>query len=73
LSVFVLLHLLFAPLLRLLLRAPNVTLGASLLLYALVHVLGWTVPGWPNSHWAFNPLGWTTGRASHVFQRRIDP
>jgi hypothetical protein len=58
LSVFVLLHLVFAPLLWLLLRAPNVTLGASLLLYALVHVLGWTVPGWPNSHWAFNPLAW---------------
>jgi hypothetical protein len=58
LSVFVLLHLLFAPLLWLLLRAPNVTLGASLLLYALVHVLGWSVPNWPNSHWAFNPLAW---------------
>jgi hypothetical protein len=58
LPVFVLLHLLFAPLLWLLLRAPNVTLGASLLLYALVHVFGWSVPGWPNSHWAFNPLAW---------------
>jgi hypothetical protein len=49
LPVFVLLHLLFAPLLWLLLRAPNLTLGASLLLYALVHVFGWSVPGWPNS------------------------
>src|SRR6516164_7288803 len=58
LPVFVLLHLLFAPLLWLLLRAPNVTLGASLLLYALVHVFGWSVPGWPSSHWAFNPLAW---------------
>ena len=58
LPVFVLLHLLFAPLLWLLLRAPNVTLGASLLLYTLVHVFGWSVPGWPNSHWAFNPLAW---------------
>jgi hypothetical protein len=58
LPVFVLLHLVFAPLLWLLLRAPNVTLGASLLLYALVHVFGWSVPAWPNSHWAFNPLAW---------------
>jgi len=58
LPVFVLLHLLFAPLLWLLLRAPNVTLGASLLLYALVHVFGWSVAGWPDSHWAFNPLAW---------------
>jgi hypothetical protein len=49
---------LFAPLLWLLLRLPNVTLGASLALYALVQVFGWTVPAWPNGHWAFNPLAW---------------
>jgi hypothetical protein len=58
LPIFVLLHLLFAPLLWLLLRMPNLTLGASLALYALVHVFGWTVPAWPNSHWAFNPIAW---------------
>jgi hypothetical protein len=58
LPIFVLLHLLFAPLLWLLLRLPNVTLGASLALYALVHVFGWTIPAWPNGHWAFNPLAW---------------
>src|SRR5438067_3267760 len=58
LPIFVLLHLLFAPLLWLLLRAPNLTLGASLALYVLVHVFGWTVPAWPNSHWAFNPMAW---------------
>ena len=58
LPIFVLLHLLFAPLLWLLLRLPNVTLGASLALYALVQVFGWTVPAWPNGHWAFNPLAW---------------
>src|SRR5258708_37727368 len=55
---FVVFHLLFAPLLWLLLRAPNVTLSASLLLYALVHVFGWPGPAWPNSHWFFNPLAW---------------
>ena len=58
LPIFVLLHLLFAPLLWLMLRRPNVTLGASLVLYALVHIFGWTVPAWPNGHWAFNPLAW---------------
>ncbi|WMT79682.1 OpgC domain-containing protein [Bradyrhizobium sp. Ash2021] len=58
LPIFVLLHLLFALLLWLLLRLPNVTLGASLALYALVHVFGWTMPAWPNGHWAFNPLAW---------------
>jgi hypothetical protein len=51
-------HLLFAPLLWLLLRVPNLTLGASLLLYALVHLFGWTVPAWPNNAWFFNPLAW---------------
>jgi hypothetical protein len=58
LPVFVLLHLSFAPLLWLLLRAPNATLGASLALYVLVHAFGWTIPAWPNGHWAFNPLAW---------------
>jgi len=58
LPIFVLLHLLFAPLLWLLLRIPNLTLGASLALYVLVHLFGWTVPAWPSSHWAFNPIAW---------------
>ena len=58
LPIFVLLHLLFVPLLWLLLQLPNATLGASLALYALVQVFGWTAPGWPNGHWAFNPLAW---------------
>src|SRR5436190_23504818 len=58
LPIFVVYHLLFAPLLWLLLRVPNVTLGASLLLYALVQVFGWTVPAWPNNVWFFNPLAW---------------
>jgi hypothetical protein len=58
LPTFVLLHLSFAPLLWLLLRVPNVTLGTSFAFYALVHVFGWTVPAWPNGHWAFNPLAW---------------
>jgi hypothetical protein len=58
LPIFVLLHLLFAPLLWLLLRFPNATLAASLALYTLVQLFGWTVPGWPDGHWAFNPLAW---------------
>src|ERR1700756_3929691 len=58
LPIFVLLHLLFAPLLWLLLRVPNLTLGGSLALYVLVHVFGWPVPAWPSSHWAFNPMAW---------------
>jgi len=58
LPAFVLLHLLFAPLLWLLLRAPNATLAGSLALYVSVHAFGWSVPAWPDGHWAFNPLAW---------------
>ena len=58
LPLFVLLHLLFAPLLWLLLRAPNATLAGSLALYVSVHAFGWSVPAWPDGHWAFNPLAW---------------
>ncbi|MBB4365129.1 hypothetical protein GGD65_006193 [Bradyrhizobium sp. CIR18] len=58
LPIFVLLHLFFAPLLWLLFRMPNVTLGASLALYALVQMFGWSMPAWPSGHWAFNPLAW---------------
>lgn len=58
LPMFVVYHVLFAPLLWALLRAPNATLGASLLLYALVHVFNWTVPAWPHHVWFFNPLAW---------------
>jgi len=58
LPAFVLLHLLFAPLLWLLLRAPNATLVGSLVLYVSVHAFRWSVPAWPDGHWAFNPLAW---------------
>ncbi|WP_082813628.1 OpgC domain-containing protein [Bradyrhizobium sp. DOA1] len=58
LPVFVMFHVLFAPLLWLLLRAPKVTFGVSFLLYALVHAFGWSVPAWPNGVWFFNPLAW---------------
>ncbi|MDH2386187.1 OpgC domain-containing protein [Bradyrhizobium sp. CER78] len=58
LPVFVICHVLFAPLLWLLLRAPNVTLGLSLLLYGLVHIFGWRTPAWPDGAWFFNPMAW---------------
>ncbi|MTV15837.1 MULTISPECIES: OpgC domain-containing protein [Bradyrhizobium] len=58
LPVFVICHVLFAPLLWLLLRAPNLALGLSLSLYVLVHVFGWNIPAWPDGVWFFNPLAW---------------
>ena len=55
---FVLFHLLFAPLLWLLLKIPNVAVTASALLYGLVQVYGWNLPGWPINDWYFNPFAW---------------
>jgi len=55
---FVLFHLLFAPLLWLLLKIPNVAVAASALLYGLVQVHGWNLPGWPINDWYFNPFAW---------------
>lgn len=58
LPTFVVYHLLFAPLLWLLFRSPNVVLGASLLLYVLVRIWGWNLPQWPTNDWYFNPFAW---------------
>jgi hypothetical protein len=58
LPTFVLFHLLFAPLLWLLLKAPNVAIAASALLYGLVQLYGWNLPGWPINEWYFNPFAW---------------
>lgn len=58
LPTFVIFHALFAPLLFLLMRAPNLTLLASALLYVLVQIFGWNLPQWPRNDWYFNPLAW---------------
>lgn len=55
---FVLFHLFFAPVLWLLLKMPNATLGASFTLYVLVQCFGWNLPEWPSNQWFFNPLAW---------------
>ena len=58
LPTFVILHLLFAPLLWFLLKVPNVAITVSALLYGLVQVYGWNLPQWPRNDWYFNPLAW---------------
>ena len=58
LPVFVLSHLLFAPLLWLLRKLPNTTFAASAILYGLVQVYGWNLPQWPSHYWFFNPFAW---------------
>lgn len=58
LPTFALFHLLFAPLLYFFLKAPNVAIAASALLYGLVQVYGWNLPQWPRNDWYFNPFAW---------------
>jgi hypothetical protein len=58
LPTFVLFHLMFAPLLWLLLKIPNAAIIASALLYGLVQVYSWNLPGWPVNEWYFNPFAW---------------
>lgn len=49
LPIFVFYHLLFAPLLWLLLKAPNAAFAASAALYGLVQIYGWNLPQWPRN------------------------
>jgi hypothetical protein len=48
----------FPPMLWILIRAPAVGLGASLLLYLLTWNFGWNLPAYPNGYWVFNPFAW---------------
>src|SRR6201996_8388523 len=58
LPLYIVLLLLFPPVLFLLLRHPNVALGGSALVYALAWRLGWNLPAYPNGVWFFNPHAW---------------
>lgn len=58
LPTFVVFHALFAPLLFALRRAPNATLGGSVLLYVMTHRFDWNLPQWPVNDWYFNPFAW---------------
>ncbi len=48
----------FPPMLWILMRAPALGLGASLLLYVLTWNFGWNLPAYPNGVWMFNPFAW---------------
>jgi len=58
LPTFVVFHLMFAPLLWLLVKIPDVTLGTSLLIYLLARSYGWNLAEWPSHAWYFNPFAW---------------
>jgi hypothetical protein len=51
--------MLFLPLILWMMeRKPDVTLGLSVLLYALTWEFDWYLPAYPNGFWAFNPFAW---------------
>jgi hypothetical protein len=58
LPLYIVLLLLFPPMLFLLLRHPNVALGGSAIVYALAWRLDWNLPAYPNGVWFFNPFAW---------------
>jgi hypothetical protein len=58
LPLYIVLLLLFPPMLYLLLRLPNFALAGSALVYALAWKLDWNLPAYPNGVWFFNPFAW---------------
>jgi len=46
------------PLLWLMLRRPDATMAASLVLYLAARQFGWNLPGYPSGVWYFNPFTW---------------
>jgi hypothetical protein len=58
LPLYIILLLLFPPILWLLQRGATLALGASLALYVLTWHFGWNLPAYPDGDWAFNPFAW---------------
>ncbi len=58
LPLYIVLLLLFPPMLLLLMRSPNLALGGSALLYALTWKFDFNLPAYPNGVWFFNPFAW---------------
>ncbi|HEY2184109.1 MAG TPA: OpgC domain-containing protein [Xanthobacteraceae bacterium] len=58
LPLYIVLLLLFSPVLWLLLRQSTLALAASVLLYVLTWQFNWNLPSYPSGHWFFNPFAW---------------
>jgi len=58
LPLYIVLMAPFPSVLWLLMRAPNGTLVASLLLYIAARQFGWNLSGYPAGTWYFNPFAW---------------
>jgi len=58
LPLYIVLLLIFPPILWLLLRWPSIALAASVLLYAATWQYGLNIPAFPRGEWHFNPFAW---------------
>jgi hypothetical protein len=58
LPLYIILLLLFPPILWLLLLQPTAALAASVALYVLAWEFGWNLPAYPYGQWYFNPFAW---------------
>jgi hypothetical protein len=58
LPLYIVLLLLFPPILWLLQYRATLALGASVLLYVLTWEFNWNLPSYPSGHWYFNPFAW---------------
>src|SRR5262245_59270184 len=58
LPLYIILLLLFPPILWLLQRRSTLALGTSVLLYVLTWHFNWNLPSYPSGHWYFNPFAW---------------
>ena len=73
LPLYVVLMAPFPLVLWLLIRAPNLTLAASLLLYIAARQSGWNFPGYPSGSWYFNPFAWQLLFVIGAWTSVIDP
>jgi hypothetical protein len=58
LPLYIVLLLLFPPMLSLLLWQPAFALAGSALVYVLAWNFDWNLPAYPNGVWFFNPFAW---------------
>src|SRR3954447_24696144 len=58
LPLYIVLLLLFPPILWLLIRRPMLALAASVGLYAVSWEFEWNLEAYPSGTWLFNPFAW---------------
>ena len=58
LPLYIVLMIVFPPVLWAMLRKPDLTLLASIVVYVASRHFDWNLPSYPGGHWYFNPFTW---------------